>query len=326
MGVQLSHNHDCPLSNSPPCPGEKIDLWGKDREDISDRSIEFMTTFNPAIIVHGGAGTIKDDSLPARVEGCRAAAFAGWKILERRGSALDTVEIAVAVLEDNPLFNAGCGSTLNSLGRVEMDAAIMDGSSLRAGAVAAVSGVGNPIKLARRILEDGRHVMLAGEGAVLFARQIGFPERAPESLVVDRERARWEQKHGTVGCVAFDSAGRLAVATSTGGIFNKLPGRVGDSPLIGCGTYANDIGAVSCTGHGEAIIRVVLAKSTVDMLNTELSPQAAAELAVGLLAAKTASTAGLILIDRQGKIGYARNTSHMPVCAMSGTGQILVDG
>ncbi len=180
-----------------------------------------MPEFNPSIIVHGGAGPIKDESLPARLEGCKAAALAGWKILEQGGTSLDAAEAAVVVLEDNPLFNAGTGSTLNSLGKVEMDAAIMEGASLRAGAVAAVSGIKNPIKLARRVMEDGRHVMLAGEGALMFARQIGFPECPPESLIIDRERKRWDNKHGTVGCVAFDSTGKLAVATSTGGIFNK---------------------------------------------------------------------------------------------------------
>jgi beta-aspartyl-peptidase (threonine type) len=214
---------------------------------------------------------------------------------------------------------------LNSLGKVEMDAAIMEGHSLRAGAVAAVSGVKNPIKLARRVLEDGRHVMLAGEGALLFARQSGFPECPPESLIVDSERKRWESKHGTVGCVAFDAAGTLAVATSTGGIFNKLPGRVGDSPLIGCGTYANEHGAVSCTGQGEAIIRVVLAKSAVELLRGAAESHAAASQALDLLVAKTGSTAGLILIDRAGNVGYARNTTHMPICAITGAGTIVLE-
>lgn len=271
-------------------------------------------SFQPAIIVHGGAGPIKDDSLPVRLDGCKAAALAGWKILQQGGMALDATQAAVVVLEDNPLFNAGTGSTLNSLGRVEMDAAIMEGQSLRAGAVTAVTGIKNPIKLARRVMEDGRHVMLAGEGALLFAREIGFPEVSPEALIVEPEKTRWDGKHGTVGCVALDGTGRLAVATSTGGIFNKRPGRVGDSPLIGCGTYADEHGAVSCTGQGEAIIRVVLAKSAVDFLNDGADAQFAAAKALDLLAAKTGSTAGLIVIDRDGKIGYARNTTHMPVC------------
>ena len=199
-----------------------------------------MSNNKPAIIVHGGAGAIKDDTLPARLRGCKEAALAGWRILERGGSALDAVEAAVVELEDNPLFNAGTGSTLNRLGRIEMDAAIMEGKSLRAGAVAAVSGVKNPINLARRVMEDGRHVMLAGEGALLFAREIGVPECSPEELIVENAQKLWDERHGTVGCVAIDGGGASAVATSTGGTFNKLPGRVGDSPLLGCGTYADD--------------------------------------------------------------------------------------
>jgi len=271
---------------------------------------------SPAIIVHGGAGPVKDDSLAARLDGCRAAASAGWKILLAGGSSLDAVEAAVVVLEDNPLFNAGTGSTLNILGKIELDAAVMEGHSLRAGAVAAVSGIKNPIKLARRVMEDGRHVMLAGEGALSFARDRGLPECAPEALIVDREKKRWESKHGTVGCVAFDGNGRLAVATSTGGIFNKLPGRVGDSPLIGCGTYANQYGAASCTGEGEAIMRVVMARGAAQLLQDDVEPAEAARMAVDALRKMTGSTAGIILIDRHGRIGYARNTTHMPVCAL----------
>jgi beta-aspartyl-peptidase (threonine type) len=283
-----------------------------------------MPELNPAIIVHGGAGLIKDDSLHVRLDGCKAAAFAGWKILEQGGSSLDAAEAAVVVLEDNPLFNAGTGSTLNSLGKVEMDAAIMESDALRAGAVAAVSGIKNPIMLARRVMEDGRHVMLACEGALLFARQIGFPECGPESLIVDQEKRRWESKHGTVGCVAFDFNGKLAVATSTGGIFNKLPGRVGDSPLLGCGTYANGYGAVSCTGHGEAIMRIVMARDAVRLLQNGMDPGEAARMAVVTLEELTGSTGGLILIDRHGRIGYARNTTCMPVCSIMNSGDVAL--
>ena len=274
--------------------------------------------FKPSIIVHGGAGPIKDDSLPERLRGCEAAARKGWQILQEGGSALDAVEAAVVVLEDNPLFNAGTGSTLNSLGKIEMDAAIMDGRSLRAGAVAAVSRIKNPIQLARRVMEDGRHVLLAGEGAFLFARQVSFPECAAETLTVPREQKRWDSAQGTVGCVAFDIKGNLAAATSTGGIFNKLPGRVGDSPLIGCGTYGDEWGAASCTGQGEAIIRVVMGKRAVDFLKGGRKPTAAAKMAVKLIDDdRIAATGGIILIDCFGKIGYARNTSHMPVCYIS---------
>jgi L-asparaginase / beta-aspartyl-peptidase len=272
--------------------------------------------FRPAIIAHGGAGPIKDDSLSERLDGCRRAAIAGWEILERGGSALDAVEAAVIVLEDDPLFNAGTGSTLNLLGEVEMDAAIMDGKALRAGAVAAVSRIKNPIRLARCVMDDGRHVLLAGEGALRFARSIQFTECPPDALVAASAKQRWDEKYGTVGCVALDAAGNLAAATSTGGIFGKLPGRVGDSPLIGCGTYADGLGGVSCTGHGESIIRVVLAKSATAYLSENIEPQAAAGRAVDLLAGKTGSTGGLIMIDRAGRVGYARNTTHMPVCCV----------
>jgi beta-aspartyl-peptidase (threonine type) len=283
-----------------------------------------MPEFNPSIIVHGGAGAIKDESLAARFEGCKTAALAGWKILEQGGAALDAAEAAVVVLEDNPLFNAGTGSTLNRLGRVEMDAAIMEGQSLRAGAVAAVAGIKNPIKLARRVMEDGRHVMLAGEGALFFAREIGLAECPPERLIIDRERKRWESKHGTVGCVAFDSYGQLVAATSTGGIFDKFPGRIGDSPLIGCGTYANDYGAASCTGDGEAIIRVLLARSAVAHLEEGSEAQAAARMAmIHLEDDRIQGTGGIILIDRRGEIGHARNTTHMPVCLIIDSGDVV---
>jgi L-asparaginase / beta-aspartyl-peptidase len=284
-----------------------------------------MTHAKSAVIVHGGAGPIRDDSLPERLEGCKAAALAAWDILAQNGSALDSAEAAVVVLEDNRLFNAGIGSTLNQNGKVEMDAAIMDGDLLRAGAVAAVERIKNPIKLARRVMEDGRHVILAGEGALTFAREIGFPQCSPELLIVEHERKRWAEKHGTVGCVVLDASGRIAVATSTGGIFNKLPGRIGDSPLPGCGTYADDRGGVSCTGLGEAIIRVVLGKTAIDFLSEGIDPNTAARKSLALLEAKTGAQAGLIMIDCHGRIGYARNTTHMPVCFIKDNQSIVLD-
>jgi L-asparaginase / beta-aspartyl-peptidase len=284
-----------------------------------------MTNAKPAVIVHGGAGPIRDDSLPDRLDGCKAAALAAWEIVAQNGSALDAAEAAVMILENNPLFNAGTGSTLNQAGKVEMDAAIMDGDSLRAGAVAAVQRIKNPIKLARRILEDGRHIILAGDGALKFAREIGVPQCSPESLIAEHERERWAEKHGTVGCVVLDGNGKIAVATSTGGIFNKLPGRIGDSPLPGCGTYADDRGGVSCTGLGEAIIRVVLGKTAIDFLSEGIDPNAAARKSLELLEAKTGAQAGLILIDCHGRIGYARNTTHMPVCYIKDNQSVTID-
>jgi beta-aspartyl-peptidase (threonine type) len=282
--------------------------------------------FHPAIIVHGGAGRIRDHELALKLDGCCAAALTGWNALQRGGSALDAAEASVVVLEDDPLFNAGTGSTLNALGEVEMDAAIMDGATLRVGAVAAVQGIKNPIRLARRVMEDGRHVMLVAGGAVMFARQISFPECNPQALIVEAERKRWQEKHGTVGCVALDQSGKIAVATSTGGIFNKLPGRVGDSPLPGCGTYADELGGVSCTGSGEDITRIVMAKSALTFLQTAGDPQEAAHRAITLLAERTEGTGGLIMIDRNGRIGYARNTERMPVCLITGAGSVKLDG
>jgi beta-aspartyl-peptidase (threonine type) len=277
-----------------------------------------MTACKPAIIVHGGAGTVPAAEMASRLEGCRRAADAGWRILAAAGTALDAVQAAVEHLENDPQYNAGIGSALNANGEVEMDAAIMDGKGLRAGAVAVLRNVRNPIAVARRLLEDGRHVLLAGSGATRFARDAGFPSCDQEALIADHQRARWIASHGTVGAVALDGRGHLAAATSTGGRFNKHPGRVGDSPLIGCGTYADDEGAVSCTGHGEAIIRVVLAKSVVEQLRHDVAPPAAAESALRRLASITGTTAGLIVVDRHGRIGHARTTTHMPVAFLCG--------
>jgi beta-aspartyl-peptidase (threonine type) len=167
--------------------------------------------------------------------------------------------------------------------------------------------------------------MLAGEGALMFAREIGVSLCSPESLIAEHERKRWAEKHGTVGCVVLDTNGKIAVATSTGGIFNKLPGRIGDSPLPGCGTYADDRGGVSCTGLGEAIIRVVLGKTAIDFVSAGNDPNAAARKSLELLEAKTGAQAGLIIIDCHGRIGYACNTTHMPVCLIKDDRSIELD-
>lgn len=277
----------------------------------------------PLIVVHGGAGAIPGPVIPHMIAGCREAARRGWEVLGEGGSAVAAAEAAVVALEDNPLFNAGTGSVLNSEGEVEMDAAIMDGSTLRIGAVAAVGGIKNPVALARKILEDGRHLLLAGEGARLFARRIGLAECDPRSLITDEQLRRWRSKHGTVGCVALDRSGNTAAATSTGGTFDKLPGRVGDSPLPGCGTYADENGAASCTGDGEAIIRVLLAKTALDFLLAGFDPADAARRAISRLEEKTGCRAGLILLDRHGRFGYARNTAAMPICALSRQGETV---
>lgn len=275
-----------------------------------------------AIIVHGGAGRISDGLINQRLDGCRAAAMAGWAILNSGGTALDAVQQAVEVLEDDPLFNAGTGAVLNATGKVQLDASIMDGLTLNAGAVAWVNRIRHPITLARRILEDGRHVLLVGEPALDFARAHGIAECREQDLIVERQYQRWREKHGTVGCVALDQSGRMAAGTSTGGRFDSLPGRVGDSALIGCGTFADEVAGVSCTGIGEAIIRTVLAKLTVDFLHTGLPIEQAANRAIARLQEKTRSQAGLIVIDRRGCIAHAHNTPHMPVCSIDGHGEV----
>jgi beta-aspartyl-peptidase (threonine type) len=275
----------------------------------------------PALLVHGGAGADPLDAPEELREGIRAAVAAGWRVLVTGGRSVDAVEAAVRVLEDAPRFNAGRGSVLTSDGTVETDAAIMEGAALSCGAVAAVRGIANPITLARRVLEDGRHVMLAGEGALAFARTAGVPECDPSSLVTDRRRRQLQtataDTKGTVGAVAIDAHGTVAAATSTGGVSGKLPGRVGDSPLIGCGTYAdNALGAVSCTGTGEAIIRVVLARRALDLVK-DADPDYAAHVAVDLLVEKGRGDGGLILIDPRGRIGHAQSSPFMPVGWMS---------
>ena len=276
----------------------------------------------PALIVHGGAGADPSQAQEFR-DGVRAAALAGWRVLAADGAALDAVEAAVRTLEDDPRFNAGRGSALTRDGTIETDASIMEGDRLQCGAVAALPGVvANPITVARKVLESRRHVLLVGDGALAFSRAAGIPECDPASLVTDRQRKRHAELArkpilpggGTVGAVALDRNGRLAAATSTGGTPGKLPGRVGDSALIGCGTYADSsLGGVSCTGDGEAIIRVVLGHRALRYLKDADDPDYAAKVAVDLLVEEGGGQGGLILIDWRGRPGYATSTRLMPV-------------
>ena len=277
-----------------------------------------MTSRVPALIVHGGAGADPGGRDELRA-GMREAAGAGWRVLAAGGSALDAVEAAVRSLEDHPRFNAGRGSVLTSEGTVETDASIMEGDRLRNGAVASVSGVANPITLARRILEDGHHSLFVGPGAATRARALGVPLCDPASLVTEHQRRRLAMvQAGTVGAVALDRSGTIAAATSTGGTSGKLPGRVGDSALIGCGTYAEStLGGVSCTGDGEAIIRVALARRTLEILRTVGDPSHAAEVALGVLVEEGRGQGGLIVVDWRGRMGWARSTMLMPVALMS---------
>jgi len=277
-----------------------------------------MTSRVPALIVHGGAGADPGGREELR-GGMRDAVAAGWRALAQGGTALDAVEAAVRSLEDHPRFNAGRGSVLSAAGTVETDASIMEGDRLRNGAVAAVSGVRNPVTLARRILDAGRHSLFAGPGALARAEQLGVPLCDPGELVTEQQRRRLAAlQAGTVGAVALDRFGTIAAATSTGGMPGKLPGRVGDSALIGCGTYAEStLGGVSCTGDGEAIIRVTLARRTLEILKSVGDPGQACEVALSVLVEEGGGQGGLILVDWRGRVGWARSTTLMPVGIMS---------
>ena len=280
----------------------------------------------PAIVVHGGAGADPSQA-PEFRQGVRAAVLAGWRVLAAGGGALDAVEGAVRALEDDPRFNAGRGSVLTRDGTIETDASIMEGDRLQCGAVAALPGiVANPVAVARKVLESRQRVLLVAHGALAFARSVGIPECDPASLVTDRQRKRHAELArtptspggGTVGAVALDRSGTIAAATSTGGTPGKLPGRVGDSALIGCGTYADSsLGGVSCTGDGEAIIRVVLGHRALRYLKDADDPDYAAKVAVDLLVEEGVGQGGLILIDWRGRPGYATSTRLMPVAIMS---------
>lgn len=276
----------------------------------------------PAIIVHGGCGNVERSSIPDRLHAMEDAAKTGWKILLAGGSAVDAVEAAVLVLEDNPLFNAGTGSALNSEGRIEADAAIMDGSRLTVGAVAAVTGIANPIRLARRVMEVGPPVFLVGKGAEQFARSQGIAECPLERLVSSHRRQEWEDEHGTVGATACDTLGRLAAATSTGGHFDKLPGRVGDSPLVGCGTYADEQVAISCTGNGEQLIRMTLARLGAFLYQELGNAQVTCNKTLARFEATFGGEIGLILVDHLGHAALAKNSCYMPTCAITADGVV----
>jgi beta-aspartyl-peptidase (threonine type) len=319
-------------------------------------------TMKPSFIIHGGAWAIPDDAVQDCREGIERALLAGWKILSSGGAAIDAIEAAIVILEDDITFDAGIGAHLNSDGRVQLDAIVMDGATLKAGAVAAVEHVRNPILLARKVMEQSEHMMLVGEGAENFGASHGVLRCAPEDLVVERERVAWSKcigsehaaehhvghESGTVGAVAIDGSGHMVAGTSTGGTCCKLPGRVGDSPLIGCGCYADaEAGGISCTGHGEGIMKIVMAKMAADLLGASETAGSSSRVArvntlkksagvslrgrkkaeENLLSANTAqfvadacirklahrahTTGGLILLDREGNPAVAFNTPRM---------------
>ncbi len=294
---------------------------------------------SPVIVVHGGAWDIPNELVKGHLKGCREAALKGMEILKRGGKALDAVESSVNSMEDNDVFDAGVGSFLNAEGEVEMDAIIMDGGTLEFGAVAAVKNIKNPISLARAVMEKTEHVMLVGEGANKFAVKIGFKTCRTEDLIVRRELERFKEikkklkfetrevftdEHlGTVGAVAMDLNGNLAAGTSTGGVPNKMPGRVGDTAIVGCGAYADNCsGAVSTTGWGESIMKVTLAKTTCMFLEKGFNAQEAAEKAVKHLEKRVGGYGGVIVVDSKGNIGLAYNTPRMAYAYIDGEGKL----
>jgi beta-aspartyl-peptidase (threonine type) len=285
-----------------------------------------------AVLVHGGAGSVPEARREAHAEGCRRAARVAGALLREGAGALEAAEAAVRALEDDPLFNAGTGACLNAEGHIEHDASIMEGTALRAGAVCALEGFATPIAIARAALEDGRHLLYAGAGARAFALRGGFVPVAEELLITPAARAAFEAARaepgavgwagGTVGAVVADARGHLAAATSTGGMVNKSPGRVGDSPLIGAGTYADDeAGAVSTTGHGEGMIRLGAARIAAVAMGGESSAEEASRVVITKLFDKLAATGGMISIDHRGRWGWARSTETMSWALVTAEGE-----
>ncbi len=316
----------------------------------------------PALVAHGGAGNAGPGAeRPERRRAMMAAVRLGAGILRADGSALDAVVATVVALEDHPFFNAGYGSLLNSEGNVEMDASVMLAEpvphfsrgkrsdhtahsdeadyTVSAGAVAVVSRVRNPIMLARAVMEHSPHILMAGAGAESFARRVGIRLVRPQEMVTERARERWRARkqqigmleaeaaaratmgHGTVGAVAVDVHGAIAAATSTGGVPGKLFGRIGDSALIGAGTFAHAFGAASATGNGEAIILTALCREAVLAL-ADGSPRAVAREAIAEMIDATGAEAGIVLVDRRGRIGYAHNAASMQVARYDPAGGV----
>lgn len=283
----------------------------------------------PALIVHGGAWGIPKAELEDHRRGVRRAVEAGWVVLAAGGGAADAVEAAVTLMEDDPTFDAGVGSHLNRNGEVELDAGLMDGGTLRAGAVAGVRRLRNPLAAARRVLEAGEHLLFIGDGAEAYVSERGVPLIDNATLVIPRELERFaamrdetlklttpdpfrDLHFGTVGAVALDVRGNIVAGTSTGGSLYKQPGRVGDSPLPGSGYWADVRSAgVSTTGWGESIIRVQLARLAAFLVEQGAVGPEAAVRAVETLAEDVGGWGGLILIDRAGWIGFAHNTPRM---------------
>jgi beta-aspartyl-peptidase (threonine type) len=291
----------------------------------------------PVLLIHGGAWAMPDDAVAAHEDGIANALAAGYALLEQGASAIDAVEAAVAVMEDDETFDAGRGSFLTQDGRVQMDALLMNGENLRTGGVACVERIRNPIHAARLVLDKSPHVYFVGTGAERFARQHGMALCDNMELVIPREQERLYKaqaderaglpdetfsgsfdsaslldSHDTVGAVALDRHGNIAAGTSTGGTLNKAPGRVGDSSLIGCGCYADNLtAAVSLTGWGEPIMKLVLGKRAVDRVAAGASPDEAAHEAIEYLFNRLGGHGGIILLGPDGRVGLAHNTPRM---------------
>ena len=284
-----------------------------------------------SLVVQGGAWDIPDDLVRAHRTGVQNALKAGWAVLLDGGGAVDAVEEAIVAMENDETFNAGRGSCMNSAGQVELDAGIMDGTSLGAGAVAAVQNVPNPIRLARALMAEGSEVFLVGMGAVRFAREHQVKTCSQDDLITAKELERWRRAQDdrkparpvgskkkrasadTVGAVAMDRSGHIAAGTSTGGPPGKYPGRVGDSPLIGAGVYAdNATGGVSASGMGEQIMKVALAKTVIELMGREGgTPEGAAKEGVKILRQRVHGSGGVIVMSAKGEIAVAYNTLRM---------------
>ncbi|XP_056421777.1 isoaspartyl peptidase/L-asparaginase-like [Hyla sarda] len=282
----------------------------------------------PVIVVHGGAWAIPDHLAESSTNGVKNAVTRGFSILANGGNSLQAVEATVRILEDNIAFDAGHGAVLNADGDVELDAIIMDGTNLAVGAVSCIKSIANPVMFARTIMEQTPHVMLTGSGANKFAEKMNIKKVPAEELVTENAVKEWEQyqkykqsvtslfnterMHDTVGAVAIDHKGNIACATSTGGITNKMVGRVGDSPIIGSGAYAdNFIGAVSTTGHGESIMKVMLARKVLFNMEKGETPQSAADQALEYMKNKVQGRGGLIVVSKSGEWAARFTTKRM---------------
>jgi beta-aspartyl-peptidase (threonine type) len=295
-----------------------------DKKSTSGQSKEaFVPKQEWAIVVHGGAGVMSRQNLTPEMEkdyrkSLLEAINAGKKILSEGGSSLDAVEQTIRIMEDNPLFNAGKGAVFTHEGRNELDAAIMDGSNLAAGAVAGVTDIKNPITAARRVMTNSPHVLLTGAGASQFAREQGVDIVPPSYFYTEKRYNELleilkKEKNGTVGCCALDKNGNLAAGTSTGGMTDKRYNRIGDSPIIGAGTYANNnTCAVSATGHGEYFIRWTVAHDISALMEYKgLSLKEASELVVDGKLVKAGGSGGVICVDRYGNISMPFNSTGM---------------